>query len=63
MKLHAIIGKDGSILQLQVVSGDPLLAGAALDAVKQWKYQTTMVNGSPLEVETEIDVIFQLSGN
>ena len=63
VKLHAIIGKDGSILQLPVVSGDPLLAGAALDAVKQWKYQTTMVNGSPVEVDTEIDVIFQLSGN
>jgi len=61
VKLHAIIGKDGSVQQLQVVSGHPLLVQAALDAVKQWRYQPTLLNGEPVEVDTEIDVIFSLA--
>ncbi len=61
VKLHAIIGKDGTVQQLQVVSGHPLLVQAALDAVKQWRYQPTLLNGDPVEVDTEIDVIFSLS--
>lgn len=60
VKLHAILGKDGSVQQLQVVSGHPLLAQAALDAVRQWIYQPTLLEGKPVEVDTEIDVIFQL---
>ena len=61
VKLHAIIGKDGTVTQLQVVSGHPLLVQAALDAVKQWRYQPTLLNGEPVEVDTEIDVIFSLA--
>src|SRR6516225_6059202 len=61
VKLHAIIGKDGTVQQLQVVSGHPLLVQAALDAVKQWRYQPTLLNGEPVEVDTEIDVIFSLA--
>jgi protein TonB len=61
VKLHAIIGKNGAVEQLQVVSGHPLLVQAALDAVKQWRYQPTLLNGEPVEVDTEIDVIFSLA--
>ncbi len=61
VKLHAIIGKDGAVQQLQVVSGHPLLVQSALDAVKQWRYQPTLLNGDPVEVDTEIDVIFSLA--
>jgi periplasmic protein TonB len=61
VKLHAIIGKNGTVEQLQVLSGHPLLVQAALDAVKQWRYQPTLLNGEPVEVDTEIDVIFSLA--
>lgn len=61
VKLHAVIGKNGAVEQLQVVSGHPLLVQSALDAVKQWRYQPTLLNGEPVEVETEIDVIFSLA--
>ena len=60
VKLHAILGKDGSVQQLQVISGHPLLVQAALDAVRQWIYQPTLLEGKPVEVDTEIDVFFQL---
>jgi periplasmic protein TonB len=59
--LHAIIGKDGSIQQLEAVSGHPLLVQAALDAVKLWRYQPTLLNGQPVEVETTISVQFHLA--
>jgi len=58
--LHAILDKDGSVQQLQVISGHPLLVQAALDAVGQWIYQPTLLEGKPVEVDTEIDVFFQL---
>lgn len=58
--LHAIISKDGSIQELQYVSGPPLLMKAAMDAVKEWKYRPTMLNGDPVEVDTTIDVVFTL---
>jgi periplasmic protein TonB len=61
VKLHAIIGKNGAVEQLQVLSGHPLLVQSALDAVKQWRYQPTLLNGEPVEVDTEIDVIFSLA--
>jgi TonB family protein len=60
--LSVIIGKDGSIGQIKVVSGDPLLQQAAIDAVRQWVYEPTLVNGAPVEVDTQITVIFQLNG-
>jgi protein TonB len=61
VRLHAIIGKDGTIQQLEVMSGHPLLQQAALDAVRQWRYQPTLLNGEPVEVDTTIDVIFSLN--
>jgi len=61
VRLHAIISKDGSIQQLEMVSGHPLLVQAALDAVRQWRYQPTLLNGEPVEVETFIEVVFTLS--
>ena len=61
VRLHAIISKDGSVQQLEVLSGHPLLVQAALDAVRQWKYRPTLLNGEPVEVDTTIDVIFSLN--
>jgi protein TonB len=58
--LHAIISKDGSIQELQYISGPPLLMKAAMDAVKEWRYKPTMLNGDPVEVDTTIDVVFTL---
>jgi periplasmic protein TonB len=59
--LQAIISKDGTIQKLEVIGGHPLLIPAALEAVKQWVYQPTLLNGEPVEVITQIDVNFTLS--
>ena len=61
VRFSAIIGKDGAIQNLQLVSGHPLLVPAATDAVKQWVYKPTLLNGEPVEVITQIDVNFTLS--
>ena len=58
--LLAIIGKDGTIQELKVQGGHPMLVNAALDAVKTWRYQPTLLNSEPVDVLTEIDVIFSL---
>lgn len=58
--LHAVISKDGSIEGLRMVSGHPLLAKAAVDAVQRWRYRPYMLNRQPVEVETEITVHFTL---
>jgi protein TonB len=60
--LAAIIGADGRVRELRIVSGHPLLAQAALDAVRQWAYQPTMLSGAPVEVATDITVTFRLTG-
>ncbi len=60
VRLRAIIGTDGSVNSLEMLSGDPFLAQAALDAVRQWHYRPTLLNGQAVEVETYITVIFQL---
>jgi protein TonB len=60
--LHAIISKDGSIEQLEYVSGPPLLMRNAMDAVRQWRYNPTLLNGEPVEVDTTISVVFTLGG-
>jgi protein TonB len=62
VQLAAIIGKDGTIQNLHVISGHPLLTQAALDAVKQWRYKPYILNGEPVEVDTQITVNFTLSG-
>jgi protein TonB len=62
VELHAIIGRDGRIQQLQVISGPPLLVQAAAQAVEQWRYRPYILNGQPVEVETQITVNFRLGG-
>src|SRR5579864_1166703 len=61
VRFTAIIGKDGTIQNLQLVSGHPLLVPSATQAVKQWVYKPTLLNGEPVEVITQIDVNFTLS--
>jgi protein TonB len=61
VRLHAIIGKDGNIKNLKVIKGYCSLAEASVEAVRKWRYQPTLVNGQPVEVDTTVDVIFQLN--
>lgn len=61
--LRATIGSAGEIENLQVVSGHPLLAPAALDAVRQWRFRPYYLNGSAIEVQAQITVRFVLDGN
>ena len=58
--LTAVIDKDGIIQRLQLVSGHPMLATAAIDAVKQWRYKPYLLNGQPVEAETTVTVTFRL---
>jgi protein TonB len=60
--LQADISKDGTIQNLRLISGHPMLAPSAIEAVKQWRYKPYFLNGEPVEVETQITVIFSLSG-
>ncbi len=61
VRLNAVIGPEGAIKSLAAVSGHPLLVPAAMDAVKQWVYRPTMLNGVAVDVSTEIEVNFTLS--
>lgn len=54
------ISREGSVCRLMLISGHPLLAPAAIDAVKQWKYRPYLLNGQPIEVETQAQVNFTL---
>jgi len=58
--LHATIGTDGAVHKLNVISGNPILAQAAVAAVRDWRYRPTLLSGQPVEVETEITVKFIL---
>jgi protein TonB len=60
--LQAEISKDGTIENLRLVSGHPMLAPAAIEAVKQWRYKPYLLNGEPVAVETQVMVNFSLSG-
>jgi len=60
--LEAIISKAGTIDNLRVVSGHPMLVGAAIEAVSQWRYRPYILNGEAVEVETQITVNFVLGG-
>lgn len=60
--LHAILAKDGTVLELQYISGPPELMSASMDAVRQWVYKPTLLNGQPVEVDTLISVLFTLDG-
>ncbi|HSS97415.1 MAG TPA: energy transducer TonB [Terriglobales bacterium] len=59
--LAAVIGKDGTVQNLQVVNGHPMLVRAALEAVRQWRYRPYVLNGAPIEVDTQISVNFILA--
>jgi TonB family protein len=61
IKMRVIIGKDGSVRSVRVQSGVCSLAMAAVEAVRQWQYQRTLLNGDPVEVETQVDVVFSLA--
>ncbi len=61
--LAAIISKTGTIEDLHVISGHPMLVAAAIEAVRQWRYRPYVLNGEPVEVETQITVNFTLSGS
>jgi periplasmic protein TonB len=61
--LQAEISKDGTIQNLQLISGHPMLAPAAIEAVKQWRYKPYLLNGEPVAVDTQVIVNFSLSGN
>ena len=56
--VSATIGTDGLIKKVKVVSGHPMLSNAAVEAVKQWRYRPTLLNGSPVESETQVSINF-----
>ena len=60
--LQAVIGKDGTVQDLRLVSGHPMLAPAAIEAVRQWRYRPYLLNSEPVEVDTQINVNFTLGG-
>jgi TonB family protein len=62
VQFQAVIAADGHVTNLQVISGHPLLVTAAMEAVRDWVYTPTLLNGNPVEVITQIDVNFTLSG-
>lgn len=61
--LRAVIGKDGTVTDVQIESGLPILAQAAIEAVKQWRYKPYMLNGEPVEVDSRITINFALSAS
>jgi TonB family protein len=63
VKLHAIIGTDGSVKGLEGMSGPPLLVPAAVSAVRQWRYQPTLLSYQPIETAQDITIVFRLSRN
>jgi protein TonB len=60
VELRAIIGTDGTIQSLQIVTGDPLFQLSAREAVQQWRYRPTILNGQPVEIDTYITVIYTM---
>lgn len=61
--LHCIIAKDGSVKLVEYISGPPLLLKSAMDAVRQWAYKPTLLNGEAVEVDTTVTVVFELGGS
>jgi periplasmic protein TonB len=61
VELRALIGADGAVRSLQALEGDPMFYPSALDAVRQWRYKPTFLNGHPVEVDTHITVIYKLN--
>ena len=59
--LNIVINKSGDVQSLQLVRGHPMLAPAAIDAVRQWKYQPYQLSGEPVDTQTTVQVIFKLA--
>ena len=60
VELLATISKTGAITKVKVLSGDATLAKSAVEAVRQWKYRPYLLNGEPVEIETQITINFKL---
>jgi protein TonB len=60
VEIHAIIGTDGTMQSVQVMTGDPLFYASALEAVQQWIYKPTYLNGQAVQVDTTITVIYSM---
>jgi protein TonB len=60
VKLEAVIGPDGRVEKVQAISGPPLLRQAAIDAVRQWVYEPSRLNGQPVRTTTQIEINFTL---
>ncbi len=58
--LHVVLSREGYVSQITFVSGPPELMAASMNAVRQWRYQPTLLNGDPVEVDTMISVVFSL---
>ena len=60
VKIQVIIQKDGSVIVQNFIEGDPILSPAAIEAAKQWRYEPTLFDGKPVDVQTTIEVNFTL---
>lgn len=60
VQLHVVANREGGVMRIDVVSGPPELVDSAVNAVRQWRYQPTLLNGDPVEVDTLISVVFSL---
>jgi len=60
VRLEIVVDGDGKVIETKVLDGDPLLAKAATEAVRKWRYKSTLLNGKPVQVVSEVDVNFKL---
>jgi TonB family protein len=60
VKIHLLIGADGTVHSMKLLGGSPLLAPAAMDAAKYWQYLPALLNGQPVETEQDIQIDFRL---
>ena len=62
VRLNVVVAKDGTVANIEVALGPPMLAQAAIDAVRQWVYRPTLLNGVPVEVSTMVEINFAAGG-
>jgi TonB family protein len=63
VRLHIVVAKSGTVQKVEYVSGPQELMQASIDAVQQWRYQPTLINGQPVEVDSTVDVVYTLGGS
>ena len=63
VKLHAIIGRDGAVQSVGLISGPALLVPSAMNAVQQWRFKQSLLGGQPIETEEDITVVFRLTNS